>query len=159
MANKDANLKAGWKNLAIWMPATILVALIIRVVTWIFLVYNNIYILEEQFNMVLALLLVSVLFPIIGYFSIYMLYSRAAAVNSTSLREVACSKKWIAPFVVFCVLEVSWCLISVVFLWITDNGGISVSMYLSCQLISMVIDIVMVICGKVYFKPDRVQQG
>ena len=41
MANKDANLKAGWKNLAIWMPATILVALIIRVVTWKFLVYDN----------------------------------------------------------------------------------------------------------------------
>lgn len=159
MANKDANLKAGWKNLAIWMPATILVALIIRVVTWKFLVYDNMDISEEQFSMVLALLLVSVLFPIIGYFSIYMLYSRAAAVSSTSLREVARSKKWIAPFLVFCALEVLWCLISILFLLITGNGGISVSAYLTCLLISMVIDIVMVICGRMYFKPDRVQQG
>ncbi len=159
MANKDANLKPGWKNLLIWMPVMVLIALILRMLMWKFLVYDNMEISVEQYSMIMALLLVSVLWPLIGYFSIYMTYSSAGAVSSTSLREVARSKKWIVPFLVFCALEVVWCLISILFLLITGNGGLPVSMYFVCLLVSMIVDIILVICGRMYFKPDRIQQG
>lgn len=166
MANQNTTLKCSWKNGIIWAVITAAAAGGLHWLMWYLTVggLSQAEAPDEIYYMTQTLLIASFFLPVVAYLIMYKWYMSLAGHNPHQLAAVARNGKpalWM--MILLAVLEILWILVTTVVVYVffqIDMGDMLViEMYLMASGGCLVVDFVLFLLGKRFFKPDRVQEN
>ncbi len=172
MSNHSTELKCTWTNALIWALVGTAVSVLIRFVMWFMMVWQGDTSIFSDFFCYasLPMLLASALIPVIFYMVMYRKYMKLAAGHPEDLHGVAIGrhgKPLILPLILMIVFAILWILVTTVIVII--SSGLSVFLnpddmfvtqtFLILSAVNLVLDVVVMLLGNRFFKPNLVQRN
>lgn len=156
MASKT-EMEMGMRNGVIGTIIILLSSLIVRLGSWFIFINSSKKIVDDAKSLTLILLLVGVLLPTLSYLIMYNSYAKKGARDPMRLRAISQGQSWVGGLIILIITEIFlfgalFASMSLMYSRYLGNG-------ITCAVIGMVVDLVLFVLGKIFFKPDMVQRA
>lgn len=168
MTHQDATLKCSWKNGIIWAAIMSAAAAGLHYLMWYITIgpLPEEIVRDDAYYMTQVLLIASFLLPVILYLFMYRGYMKIAGRHPHQLAAVARDehgKPGLWTLIILAVLEVLWAIVTTVIVYVffdIDAGDmVVIECYAMASVGNLVLDVILFLLGKRFFKPDRVQDN